>query len=196
MTPAQKDNHVTVHAYRVVDTADVSGNKYETYSVNMYRDGQKVQPDAPVSVQIPLMSSYNKGSVKVYRINDDGTATNMNATVENGYAVFTTDHFSYYALVDVDTNGVFLSRWTSEGRSVVTLSDPDEATSDAIICAATYDDDGKMTDIMFGERFESGANQIQATFPGELGEGWELYILAQDHAPICPGMTLQAPSKR
>ena len=41
---------------------------------------------------------------KVYRQEADGTYTDMQATYQNGYMVFTTDHFSTYVLTTADPN--------------------------------------------------------------------------------------------
>ena len=42
-------------------------------------------------------------ATKVYRIAEDGTATDMNATFADGYLTFATDHFSVYAVVNENT---------------------------------------------------------------------------------------------
>ena len=103
VTPAgPKDPNVIVHAYLVVDTEDISGDRRETYSINMYRAGEKIQPETTITVRIPLSEQFdglNKSVIKVYRQNDDGSMTNMNATIVDGYAVFMTDHLSFYSVV-------------------------------------------------------------------------------------------------
>lgn len=57
-----------------------------------------VQPDGSVQVKFPVEETH--GNYKVFRINDDGTYADMNATVVDGYIVFVTDHFSIYVIVD------------------------------------------------------------------------------------------------
>jgi hypothetical protein len=61
--------------------------------------GDPVQPNGTVKVKIPFTVEEGR-SYKVYRVNDDGTLTNMEATCEEGYLVFATDHFSLYAIVE------------------------------------------------------------------------------------------------
>ncbi|MBR2417953.1 MAG: leucine-rich repeat protein [Clostridia bacterium] len=61
-------------------------------------EGVAVQPDGSVQVKLPVEESH--GNYKVFRVNDDGTYTDMNATVVDGYVVFVTDHFSLYVVVD------------------------------------------------------------------------------------------------
>lgn len=63
------------------------------------KDGVHVQPDGIVKVKLPL--DWDKdGDYKVYRVNDDGTLTDMEAYREGSHMVFDTDHFSVYVIVD------------------------------------------------------------------------------------------------
>ncbi len=43
--------------------------------------------------------------IAVYSINADGTKTLLESTIENGYVVFYTDHFSLYAIVEKSAAG-------------------------------------------------------------------------------------------
>ncbi len=62
------------------------------------KDGVHVQPDGTVKVKLPL--DWEKdGNYKVYRVNDDGTLTDMNAYRQGSHMVFDTDHFSVYVIV-------------------------------------------------------------------------------------------------
>ena len=55
------------------------------------------------TVAIPFEKEVPTGKVaKVYYIADDGTRTDMNATFENGKVIFTTNHFSTYAVMFED----------------------------------------------------------------------------------------------
>lgn len=65
------------------------------YDISLVKCGTTVQPDGMATVKIPT----DNENAKVYRIEDDGTKTDMNAVYSDGYMVFTTDHFSLYALV-------------------------------------------------------------------------------------------------
>lgn len=62
------------------------------------KDGIHVQPDGTVKVKLPHDWKHN--NYKVYRINDDGTLTDMNAYRQGSHIVFETDHFSLYVIVD------------------------------------------------------------------------------------------------
>ena len=62
-------------------------------------DGVHVQPNGTVKVKLPL--DWEKdGDYKVYRVNDDGTLTDMNAYQQGSHMVFETDHFSIYVIVE------------------------------------------------------------------------------------------------
>ena len=76
----------------LVDKAEVLA----LYDISLIKDGVAVQPDGTAKVKIPT----DNENAKVYRIEADGTATDMNAVYENGYLVFTTDHFSVYAVAE------------------------------------------------------------------------------------------------
>lgn len=62
------------------------------------KDGVHVQPDGTVKVKLPHDWKHN--NYKVYRVNDDGTITDMKAYQEGSHIVFETDHFSLYVIVD------------------------------------------------------------------------------------------------
>ncbi len=64
------------------------------YDITLRKDGVEIQPDGVVKVRIP---AENENS-KVYRVETDGTVTDMNAVYEDGYLVFATEHFSLYAV--------------------------------------------------------------------------------------------------
>lgn len=62
--------------------------------------GNKIQPNGKVTIKVKLSDSLkNETNLKVIYIADDGTITDMNAQIVDGYAVFETSHFSNYAVV-------------------------------------------------------------------------------------------------
>ena len=92
-----------------------------TYNISLVKNGTTIQPTAPVMVRIPVPDTMDGASCKVYRQEADGTYTDMNAIYQDGYMVFTTDHFSEYILTtgdpnvlvgDTDGNGV-IDDWDS-----------------------------------------------------------------------------------
>lgn len=72
----------------------------KTFDITLQnKNGVHVQPDGIVKVKLPL--DWDKdGDYKVYRVNDDGTLTDMEAYREGSHMVFDTDHFSLYVIVD------------------------------------------------------------------------------------------------
>lgn len=71
------------------------------YDITMWLYEESVQPDAPVPVSIPCTNE----KTKVYRQEEDGSLTDMNASYEDGYMVFYTDHFSTYILAVPEEEG-------------------------------------------------------------------------------------------
>ncbi len=106
------DAEMVLHAFKIVNAAkagvledDFAGLPYEIYSIALYKSGIVVQPQSEVKVQIPLSQTFegvDSSQIKVYRINDDGSQEDMNAIVEGGYLIFSTNHFSYYIILAND----------------------------------------------------------------------------------------------
>ena len=94
------------------------------YDIYLEKEGQKIQPNGEVTVSIPVPGTMDAEKCSVLHIDDAGNVTDMHAVYENGYMVFTTNHFSYYALVE-DASGVAVGgRITSYGaeNGTVTVS--------------------------------------------------------------------------
>ena len=62
------------------------------------QDGVDIQPDGTVKVKLPL-DWEKEGNYKVYRVENDGSFTDMNAYQQGSHMVFETDHFSIYVIV-------------------------------------------------------------------------------------------------
>ncbi|GHU64361.1 hypothetical protein AGMMS49983_09900 [Clostridia bacterium] len=61
-------------------------------------NGDTVQPNGKVKVSIPLPPGMDAAAILIYRINADGSKTLMEGSAEGGFVVFTTTHFSLYAV--------------------------------------------------------------------------------------------------
>ncbi len=83
----------------VVHVLEKVSEKYVLYDISLEENGVSVQPSAPLEIVIPIPEGWDADRCKAYYIAADGTYKDMNAVVENGHLVFTTDHFSYYAIV-------------------------------------------------------------------------------------------------
>ena len=90
-------------AYKLISHKE--GNyKVTMFDINVTVDGENVQPNGTVLVQIPLPKGYNQNKCVVYYVADDGTMEELK-TYHNkdGYVYFETDHFSYYAILEETT---------------------------------------------------------------------------------------------
>lgn len=85
-----------------------------TYDITLTINGEIAQPPAPVTVKIPVPDTMKDASCKVYRQEADGTYTNMQAIYQDGYVVFTTEHFSIYVLT-TESLGVTLGDINGDG---------------------------------------------------------------------------------
>lgn len=80
-----------------------------TYNITLVKNGVETQPNGEVDVYIPIPQNLRNisysGNVKVYRIEEDNTLTEMDAKVSGDCLLFKTTHFSLYTIVaeaDVD----------------------------------------------------------------------------------------------
>lgn len=95
-------------------------NDCALYDISLMKNNQKVQPNGNVTVSIRVPDGVSGESCKVFYIDDAGNVTDMNAVYENGYLVFKTDHFSYYAIVELNGTSVggIVTSFGAEGENV------------------------------------------------------------------------------
>ncbi len=77
------------------------------YDITITVNGAETQPTETVTVKIPLPADFNPDYTTVYHVNDAGELENMNARYEDGYLVFETSHFSFYAVVETEPQFTF-----------------------------------------------------------------------------------------
>lgn len=74
-----------------------------TYNISLVKYGEETQHNGDVAVYIPIPDELESlglnGHIKVFRMEEDGTVTDMDAAVIGDYIMFTTDHFSLYTVV-------------------------------------------------------------------------------------------------
>lgn len=115
------DSAFASDAHFAVETISTSKDSV-VYDMHFAADDAEIQPDGAVTVKIPVPSGMDGAVCKVYRAETDGSYTDMHAVLQDGYLVFTTDHFSEYVVTtdnlseeptpqpgtlgDVDGNGV------------------------------------------------------------------------------------------
>lgn len=81
------------------------------YDISLIKGTEVVQPDGEVTVTMPVPEELQPyiNSLRVKRVESDGSYTDMNAITYNGTLRFTTDHFSVYMLdlgFDVNNDGI------------------------------------------------------------------------------------------
>ena len=87
-------------AFDVVDTSVISSQKF-IYDITMTVDGSETQPEGKVTIRIPLPEGYDSAKTFVYHVDSStGKIEKMQAEYVDGYLVFETTHFSYYAVVE------------------------------------------------------------------------------------------------
>ncbi len=87
-------------AFNLVNTQTGAAQSF-IYDIRMTVDGEEVQPSGKLTVRIPLPANYDPARSFVYHVDTaTGKVEKMPARYENGYLVFETTHFSYYAVVD------------------------------------------------------------------------------------------------
>ena len=75
------------------------------YDINLIRDGERVQPDGTVFVKIKIPDTATPEKCRVYHVTDDPVdpLVRFASTLEGNYIVFETDHFSEFAVIEVET---------------------------------------------------------------------------------------------
>lgn len=90
-----------------------------TYDITLTVDGEITQPTSATTVKMPVSAETGGAQYKVYRQEANGGYTDMCATYQNGYMVFTTDHFSTYVLL----NTTLCTQGDMNGDASMTISD-------------------------------------------------------------------------
>lgn len=84
------------------------------YDINLIRDGAKVQPDGTVFVKIKIPDDVTPEKCRVYHVTDDPVdpLVRFASTLDGNYIVFETDHFSEFAVIEVENvlNGISITK--------------------------------------------------------------------------------------
>ena len=75
------------------------------YDINLVLEAQVVQPDGTVIVKIRLADGVDPAKCKVYHVTDDivNPLVRFANTIDGNYVVFETEHFSEFAVIEVET---------------------------------------------------------------------------------------------
>ena len=76
-------------------------NEYIVYDISFEKEGETVQPTQDVEVSIPVPEYMAGMGCKIFYVDNENNAIDMDARYEDGYMVFTVPHFSYYAIVQM-----------------------------------------------------------------------------------------------
>lgn len=93
------------------------GGKVKTalyYDISLILNSVKIQPDGTVTVKIRIPAGVSPEKCKVYHVTDDPVdpLVKFTSAVDGEYIVFETDHFSEFAVLEVETvpEGIVISR--------------------------------------------------------------------------------------
>lgn len=83
----------------VVEDKSVATDNTVLYNITLRNsDGAEVQPIDSVTVKIPVPDGWDGEKCSVFRVEQNGSYTNMDAVYSDGFMVFSTRHFSDYIL--------------------------------------------------------------------------------------------------
>lgn len=95
--------------YNLLQTLlSAAADQFQVYDISFFSvslpdfsDMQPVHPGGNVKVRMPVPEEYDLSRLAVYHISTDGGMTPVSFVVQDGMAVFETDQFSLYALVEM-----------------------------------------------------------------------------------------------
>ncbi len=104
----------TVLAVEEVDSSEYEGTNFAVggsirslhfYDINLVYEAVIVQPDGTVTVKIRLADGVDPAKCKVYHVTEDivNPLVRYASTIDGNYIVFETDHFSEFAVIEVET---------------------------------------------------------------------------------------------
>lgn len=75
------------------------------YDINLIRNSAKVQPDGTVYVKIKIPEGVKPEKCRVYHVTEDPVdpLVRFSSALDGNYIVFETDHFSEFAVIEVET---------------------------------------------------------------------------------------------
>ena len=120
---------------------DIS-NDYVVRDIYLERDGVVSQPGQTVQVYMPIPDNYDPNKCKLYWVKDDGTLEQKDFTVVGDNIVFTTDHFSYWALVNESSISA-ISVYSNPTKTTYYIGD--SLNTSGLKLLATYSDDSTET---------------------------------------------------
>lgn len=104
----------TTLAVEEVDSSEHEGTNFAVggsirslrfYDINLVYENSVVQPDGKVTVKIKLAEGVDPAKCKVYHVTEDivNPLVRFASTIDGNYIVFETEHFSEFAVIEVET---------------------------------------------------------------------------------------------
>ncbi len=95
------DSSTTVKNAKVLLKDIVNPDKIHVFDINLFNvEGVKIQPEGNIQVTVNVPEGFDVTKLAVYRINDDGSYTDLGAVVTDGKLIFETNHFSTYVIAE------------------------------------------------------------------------------------------------
>lgn len=93
-------------SYTDVDIKEIleagkAGVLCNAYDIHFLEDGTAIEVEGEFTVKLRVPKALQSKSLVLVHIADDGSVSNMNATLANGYLSFNTTHFSVYAIYEI-----------------------------------------------------------------------------------------------
>ena len=145
----------TLLSVQMVDPAAHEGSNFAVggtikhlsfYDINLLLAGQVVQPRDTVTVKIKLADDVDPAKCKVYHVTDDlvNPLVRFTSTIDGNYIVFETDHFSEFAVIEVETVAESISVTQLPAKTVYMLGEAFDPTG---LRVTLHYSDGTNTDV-------------------------------------------------
>ena len=108
--------------------------KFTLYDLYLLESNLEVQPDGTITIAIPIPNGYDGAQCKVYRVNADGSMTEVTAVLKDGKLTFETDEvgtFAVYQPVKVDTDEPGVEEPTKPGVDEPTTPGDNDGTTES-----------------------------------------------------------------
>ena len=112
----------------------LKNGKFTLYDLYLLENNLEVQPDGTITTAIPVPDGYDGAQCKVYRVNADGSVTEVTAVLKDGKLTFKTDEvgaFAVYQPVKVDTDEPGVEEPTKPGVDEPTTPGDNDGTTES-----------------------------------------------------------------
>ena len=133
------DTSLTVKNVNDSSIKDKIGTEnYKSYDISLYSDAKSAKieklENGKFTVKIPVPTELNGKELVVYYITTTGEKEEHEVIIKDGYAVFTTDHFSTYTLAEKVSN----AETTNETSTTTEKEEKDETPKTGTIDIISY----------------------------------------------------------